>query len=511
MSAENPTEIVFSADQQLALLGHAVTNQQVYEVAQALGVTGDWFFNPNQKSVWDSLAAFETQHRRHPTLTELGSMPAFVNEETRITTARITALNLSIEAKVRVGFDAIVPELREWAKGQRFVEAMVEADRRYTNKDVAAAYKIIMTLGGELDRLDAGGLVVRCQASSVRTTEERQERIDQQGKLLSYGISYLDEVTGGIPQNELIVVGAKTGVGKTQLITQIAATNAKQGKRVALFALEAEKYEIERRIKFGILSRRYRVGVNRGEITNPQPLDYRSWRQGKYEDIFGKWDETVNRMIAKDYATLNTIYRSGGNYSMKELERDITRLATNTDLIIVDHLHYIDIDGDNENHEVTEIMKNLRDLAIMLGKPIVLVAHMRKTMGGKKNAPLVPDLEDFHGASNITKIATTCIILAPCYDAEFTGIRPDSFYDDPATKQSVTSTLWPTYIRVAKFRLDGAITRHTAVAFFDSALGAYREEYAVGRLVANDCHWEPEKYHPYWATHGSISLHPTNR
>ena len=75
MSAENPTEIVFSADQQLALLGHAVSDQKIFEVAQLLGVTGDWFFNPNQKSVWEALAGFENQHRRHPTLTELRSMP----------------------------------------------------------------------------------------------------------------------------------------------------------------------------------------------------------------------------------------------------------------------------------------------------------------------------------------------------------------------------------------------------------------------------------------------------
>lgn len=510
MSTENPTEIVFSADQQLALLGHAITDQKIFEVAQMLGVSGDWFFNPNQKSVWEALSAFENQHRRHPSLTELKSMPAFVNDDPRIILARITALGLSLEGKDRVGFDSIVPELREWAKGQRFVEAMQEADRKYTNKDVAAAYKIISDLNADLDRLDQGGLSVRYQDAFTRACEERAERVEQSGTTLTYGVSYLNEATGGISKNELVVIGAKTGVGKTQLVTQIAASNALRGVRVALFALEAEKYEIERRIKFGLLSRRYRLAVSSGEIADPKPIDYRSWRQGRYEDVMGPWDGVVNQMIATQYKTLSTIYRSGGEYSMRELERDILRIAPTTDLIIVDHLHYIDTEGENENHEVTQIMKTLRDLALVLGKPIILVAHMRKTLGGRKNAPLVPDVEDFHGSGNIIKIATTAIILAPCFAIEFGSIRPDSFYDDPTIRQHVTETLWPTYVRIAKFRLDGAITRHCAVSFFDSALGSYRPEYAVGRLVSGDCHWEPEKFRPYWADHGTVSLLPTN-
>lgn len=511
MSAENPTEIIFSEAQQQSLLGHAVTDKQVFEAAESLGVTGDWYFNPNQKSVWDALAAFHTQHLRHPTMSELVSMPAFVNEEKRIVDARLHALRLSVEGKDRVGMDSLLPILREWAKGQRFVEAMVEADRLYTNKDLAKAYAIIMNLGQDLDRLDKGGLVIRCQASSQRVMEERIERVEQHGKLLSYGVAFLDEATGGMAQNELVVIGAKTGVGKTQLVTQIASTNAKAGKRVALFALEAEKYEIERRIKFGIVSRLFRKAVARGEMP-PMHIDYRSWRQGKYEVEFDRFDAEANAEIARDYATLETIYRSGGDYSMKELERDIMRLAPHTDLIIVDHLHYIDITGENENFEVTQIMKGLRDMALVLGKPIVLVAHMRKTMGGRKNAPLCPDVEDFHGSGNIIKIATTAIILAPCYDAEFTNNLdlPDSFWDDPATKASRTP-LWPTYIRVAKFRLDGAITRFCAVGFYDAALGSYRKEYALGRLVSNDAHWEPEKSRLYWAEHGVINLQPTNR
>ena len=60
-----------------------------------------------------------------------------------------------------------------------------------------------------------------------------------------FGIKYLDAALHGIKPNDLILIGASSGAGKTELCTHIAKTNAKLGKRVRYIALEAEKNEIE--------------------------------------------------------------------------------------------------------------------------------------------------------------------------------------------------------------------------------------------------------------------------
>lgn len=507
--AVSPTEIIFSPDVQQALLGHAVSNSKVFETAQAMGVTSPWFYNANHQSIWQALDEFERKYHRHPSIPELKSTAAFTVEEVKVKAARSKALEQALAGRTEVAFDAIVGELREWSKGQTFVKGMETASDLYNRKDVATAYALVAKMNLDIERIDQQGLQQRSLPSSERVDGERQERIEQRGKVMHYGISFLDDATGGIGLNDVVLIGAKPGVGKTQLVTDIASHNVLDGKRVTLFALEAEPNEIERRMKFSLLSKFYRAT----KLANPKPVNYRDWRRGEFDEDLQPFEDQVNSYFREKYANLRTIYKGWGEYGILDLERDIVKLAPTTDLIIVDHLHYIDTDGENENHEMKQIVKTLRDLALLLCKPIILVAHMRKTLGGRKSTPLVPDLEDFHGSSDIIKIATTAIILAPCYEnwKMFTApsMIPSKFFKDPETKQ-VRARLWATYVRVAKCRLDGSIVRYCAVTFFDDESGKYRPQYALGRLISGDCHWEPEDQRPYWAKNAVLSLKATN-
>ena len=60
-------------------------------------------------------------------------------------------------------------------------------------------------------------------------------------------------------------------------------------------------------------------------------------------------------------------------------------------------------DDPNENRAVKNIVKRIRDVSLAIGVPVIVVAHLRKK--DRIPRPLAPDLDDFHGASDITKIA----------------------------------------------------------------------------------------------------------
>ena len=62
-------------------------------------------------------------------------------------------------------------------------------------------------------------------------------------RVCKYGIGYLDQALGGIHKNELVVIGAWSGIGKTTLVEHIVAENSSKGKRVAFFRLEGDKEE----------------------------------------------------------------------------------------------------------------------------------------------------------------------------------------------------------------------------------------------------------------------------
>ncbi len=518
-AAVSPTDIVFSSEQQQALLGHAITSKKIFELAQAMGVTSAWFYSAKHQAIWVALETFVKQNQfRQPTLPELKSTSQFKNEEPKVIESRLKALDACLASVKDVDFNSIVTELREWAKGQEFVKQMVEADRLYTAKDIGKAYEIISKMNVDIERIGMLGLEARALYSSERSLMEREERVAQRGKIMHYGVSFLDEATAGIGSNDLVLIGAKTGVGKTQLVTRIAAFNAhgskrqgKKGKRVTLFALEAENNEIERRLKFGLLATKYRAEFPFSRL----PLNYRDWRRGAFLEELDPYEDGVNAFMDDRYSTLRTVYKGWGEYRIGELERDIMRMANDTDLFIIDHLHYIDTDGEDGNHEMKQIVKVLRDLALFLNKPIIVVAHMRKTFAGRKNAPLVPDLEDFHGSSDVIKIATTAIILSPCYDnfKMFRENGPDDFYEDPETRQK-RLRLWATYARIAKCRLDGSVTRYCGLMFFNDATGYYVSPYGIGKLTSGDTAWEPEEaqYIPFWAKSASLTkeLRATN-
>lgn len=312
-----------------------------------------------------------------------------------------------------------------------------------------------------------------------RVKTERADRLTRAPNILSFGVKFLDVALGGIFANDLVLLGAALGRGKTELATLIAMANAKAGKRVHYLALEAEENEIERRIKYKLLVSLV-AGSPMGyrQLHRFNPLD---WYAGKLEDVAGPLDADMSRLLARDYATLKTFYRVR-EFTGTQMERLLLAIQDETDLVILDHLHYVDSEDKDENRGVKAIVKKLRDAALDIGKPVILVAHVRKS--DRKAKQLIPTEEDFHGSSDVPKIATKAIMLAPARD------QPQS-----APWRS------PTYIHPVKCRVDGQRTRYPALVDFDARASQYVDDFALGRLTPGGDKFEllkPGEY-PAWS------------
>lgn len=317
------------------------------------------------------------------------------------------------------------------------------------------------------------------QPFADRVKAERADRLSRAPHILNFGVKFLDMALGGIFANDLVLLGAALGRGKTELATLIAMANAKKGKRVHYLALEAEENEIERRIKYKLLvSLVASSPTGYRQLHRFNPLD---WYAGRLEDLAGPLDAEMSHYLARDYATLKTFYRVR-EFTAPQMERLLLAIQDETDLVILDHLHYVDSDDKDENRGVKGIVKKLRDAALDIGKPVVLVAHVRKS--DRKAKQLVPDEEDFHGSSDVPKIATKAIMLAPARD------QPQS-----APWRS------PTYIRPVKCRVDGQRVRYTGLVDFDARASQYADDFMLGRILPGGEKFEvlkAEEY-PHWA------------
>lgn len=284
--------------------------------------------------------------------------------------------------------------------------------------------------------------------------EEFRQRLKTPEKLLRFGIEFLDEALRGIFPDDLILLGAPSGAGKTQICCNLALANIEDGKTVHYFALEAAEFEIERRLKWPLVMERYYSDEQRPRLGR---IEYTDWLLGKYGVELQQYETEAAEFFEKAFKTLHLHYKSE-RFDISTLIEGVLSCSAETDLILIDHAHYFDFDDDNENRAMKALAKTIRTLALEEGRPIVLVAHLRKR--DKQNDELVAGLDEFHGSSDLYKIATRVITVAPG--------RPTQGGD------------YETYFRVAKNRLDGGVTRYLGRQLFSPKRGGYEKGYKLG-------------------------------
>jgi KaiC/GvpD/RAD55 family RecA-like ATPase len=294
------------------------------------------------------------------------------------------------------------------------------------------------------------------QSASDNSFPERAARENTTKNMLRFGVEFLDDALRGIFPDDLVLLGAPSGMGKTQLCCNIAYANIADGRRVHYIALEASQFEIERRLKFPLVFERYMADPNRPRLH--KRLNYPDWLMGAFTQELREYEESAAEFFEAAFKNLHVYYKHE-NFGVKELVKSVLIASGHTDLIIIDHVHYFDFDDDNENRAIREIAKTVRTLALEQQIPIILVAHLRKR--DKQNEDMCAGLEEFHGSSDLYKIATKVITIAPG--------GPDQ------------SGNFRTFFRIPKNRIDGGVTRYLGLEFFNPKKGGYEfGKYQVG-------------------------------
>ncbi len=323
-------------------------------------------------------------------------------------------------------------------------------------------------------------------------TEERKSRESiLPNDLCSYGISALDDSCQFIMKNDLIIIGADSGVGKSEIALDIAMNNVQRHKRVALFYLEGGHEEAVSRIKWKKLCKIYFNQKDR-HIDN---FDYVSWRTNR---IKNQYLDEMEAEIEKEMKDIEDfwVYPVDKGFSVENLSNSIldfhTLVAAPTgspfeaegqvqlDLIIIDHLQYFELNGsEHEISQTTKILRSLKEMSDIFKVPVILISHLRKK--GKDRG--LPDQEDFYGSSNIVKIATTAIVLS-----------------QDSNKEDFSDNIYPTFIRIVKSRI-GIRPNYAIRINFDLTKREYQKDYEIFFVKDGNVFKEPIPYYkwPHWA------------
>jgi replicative DNA helicase len=191
------------------------------------------------------------------------------------------------------------------------------------------------------------------------------------------GFRDLDSLLGGFYPDNLIVLAARPGIGKSALAVNIARNVAIAGKTVALFSLEMSHSEVSSRL----LCAEAQVALSK-------------LRQGRVAD------EDWSRLAigAERLANLPIRIYDSGSLNLLTLRASARRLAhERLGLIVVDYLqlmaHHRRVDS--RQQEVAEITRGLKLLAKELHIPVIAISQLNRELerrGDKR--PMLSDLRE---------------------------------------------------------------------------------------------------------------------
>lgn len=484
MAASKNITLAQSEDLQRAFFGYCVADRHVFDkLRSAMEVVGKFgWISPFLGKLWNALEKHNVGHGVHPTLKELENSPEVFNEEPKVKERLLKELDLAMKGRAELPLEPMLEQLITWQRAIVIEKKVTEVARFFNQNEIDKAGEAMDEAARKLNSLSVhSGFLV----DSVVRIEDEMALREPASRRLKFGCSFMDESLGGIAPKDFIVFGAKTGAGKTQFTAKLTAANP--GKKIALFALEAERTEIERRIKY-TLARKFASA--KGE--DLRCVDYDSWISLQSPQL-DKYDKEASAAARTVLAGLRTYYRESGEFGLKELLRLLESASKENDLLVVDHLHMVDLDSSkNANEEMGRIIHGLHDIVFTRGVPILAVSHLRKTTGGDDWKRLVPTVDDLHGSSEISKQATSVFIFGKAKIERNDTTRPKGF---------------PTLFAIDKHRREGSRAQYAGLCFYEPTTGGYNESYALGELSRGGKEWTmvDPKDRPFWAKHATVT------
>jgi replicative DNA helicase len=198
---------------------------------------------------------------------------------------------------------------------------------------------------------------------------------------ISSGIQKLDLMTKGWKKSQLIVVAARTSVGKTAFSVELSNAAIKDGKKTYFASLEMEGEEVMQRMQ-----------SNLAEVP-VAPIEDNTASESEME----KWNNATKWLKKNENETLWIDDESSLCFSqIRARARKIARKGL--DFMVVDYVQIISSERGRESerdyNRVSYASRMMKVLARELGIPIILLAQLSRKADEREGAPKLSDLKE---------------------------------------------------------------------------------------------------------------------
>lgn len=223
-------------------------------------------------------------------------------------------------------------------------------------------------------------------------TRENKDRYfkDDAAQRMYIGFPKLDDLLGGLEGGDMIVIGARPGVGKSAFVTQVTTSLARSGKRVGFYNLEMQEKQVYERFvvaESGIGLTRLRRAVR---------------FLGDEEERFRR----ANEVLEKEERIIITT----GSKAMSEIRNESRHMGY--DVIIIDYLQLLRADKTyrgNRYAEVGAISRAIKALAMELNIPIIALSQLNRVSENREGKE--PTMAELREAGDIEQDASVILLM----------------------------------------------------------------------------------------------------
>ena len=206
------------------------------------------------------------------------------------------------------------------------------------------------------------------------------------------GFSGLDKVLVQMGKGDLVIVGARPGMGKTSFALNIATNVAKATKKaVAIFSLEMSGEQLVTRI-----------------ISSEAMVDSHTLRTGQLANE--DWDNIAD--VISSLSGCDIYIDDTSAITTTEMKSKLRRL-NNLGLVVIDYIGLMQTtsNSDNRAQQVGEISRNLKIMAKDFGIPIICCAQLNRGTESRPGQGKRPTLADLRDSGSIEQDADIVLFL----------------------------------------------------------------------------------------------------
>lgn len=376
----DPLAKLWSEEAEQAVLGAGMLDPDALGAVMASGLRAEQFYAAAHRRIFESMVARVTAGQpadpitvcealaRAGHLDEVGGRGFVVALVQGATTANAAAYAGLVVARAqdRLWFGV----LRKACEG--FTDPMCR-------DPIAAAEKLLAGLDG---RRSAGGFVPLADAVGGYITDLDFRHTNPGIRGLQTGYHNIDHRVNGLQPGDLVVVGARPGMGKTNYLLNILRQVAlqKQAFVLPVFSLEMGTHQLVARLlaaQGGIkadLLKSAKIFEHQDSLARLAPA------AGVLKGLDVRVCDDPSLTVAEICSMTRTLHR-----------------RQRVGLVLVDYLGLVDVDGHAENQalRIAEITRALKKLAKQVGCPVIVAAQLsRKVEERRDKRPQLADLRD---------------------------------------------------------------------------------------------------------------------